>query len=99
MPQMAPPAKPAPFFSTLSRCAAGTDLTLATPWMSTNCASTYLTLLSLRNFFASASDFIDPSFELGSEPTMIDCTDAASASAKDFINLSFEYKDAVRARP
>ncbi len=40
-------------------CEAGTDLVLAVPWMSTNCARMYLTLLSLMNFFASANDFMD----------------------------------------
>jgi hypothetical protein len=39
-PQIAKPAKPAPSVSTVSRCASGTDLALATPWMSTNWAST-----------------------------------------------------------
>ena len=36
MPQTAPPAKPAPDSATARKVPAGTSLTLAAPWMSTN---------------------------------------------------------------
>ncbi|MNV97340.1 hypothetical protein D3C71_1924470 [compost metagenome] len=42
MPQMANPAKPAPSSATIFRPETGTDLVFAEPWISTNCASTYL---------------------------------------------------------
>src|SRR6185436_19189047 len=55
-PHSANPAKPAPSLSIMSRCSTGTALALAAPWISTNCARMYLTLLSFRYFFADWGD-------------------------------------------
>ena len=51
------PEKPTPSVSSSSRCASGTNLPLATPWMSVNCASSVCTPAarrrSIRSFIAT----------------------------------------------
>src|SRR5262245_42411083 len=54
-PHNAKPAKPAPSVSTMSRCSTGTAFAFATPWMSTNCASTKRISCLRRNSFASVA--------------------------------------------
>src|SRR5687767_7725884 len=59
-PHIAKPANPAPPVSTMSRCSTGTAFAFAAPWISTNCASTYLISRLCKYSFAAAVFMLPP---------------------------------------